>query len=77
MFGIGSLISILLILLALGLLLWAVFYVLGQFPNIDPNIARLIRIVAVVIVVLIIVGILLQLAGYPIVDVGGRPYVRP
>lgn len=76
MVGIGSLVSLIIILLVLGILLWVVFYVLSQFPTIEPGLGRLIRIVAVVIICLVLISVLLSFAGYPIFDFG-RPVLRP
>jgi hypothetical protein len=53
---VGALVSILIVLLIVGLILWAV----NQFP-IDPTIARIIR---VVLVVVVCIWLIYLLAGF-------------
>jgi len=60
--SLGSLFSLIIVLLVLGLLVWLAFYVIGQFPLPDP-IGRIIQVVIVVIAVLVLIAILLNLAG--------------
>jgi hypothetical protein len=60
--SVGSLFTLIVILLALGLLVWLAFYVLAQFTVPEP-LNKLIRVVVVVFAVLILVSILLGLAG--------------
>jgi hypothetical protein len=58
----GGLISLVFYLLALGVLIWLVFWILDQFAVPEP-IGKIIRIIVVVIAVLILISVLLDLAG--------------
>jgi len=60
--SINSLFTFIVILLALGLFVWLVFYILTQFPPPEP-LGRLIRVIVVVIAVLVLVAFLLNLVG--------------
>jgi hypothetical protein len=60
--SIGTLFTLIIILLALGLLVWLAFYVLRRFPLPDPF-GRIAEVVIVVVAVLILVVFLLSLAG--------------
>jgi hypothetical protein len=60
--SIAALIQLLLTLLVLGIIVWLVFWVLGQFGIPEP-LAKIIRVVAVVIAVLIIIALLMNVAG--------------
>ena len=59
---IGTLLSLIVYLLVLGVLLWLVFYVLAQFPPPEP-IARIVKVVITIIAVLIALALALQLLG--------------
>ena len=59
---VGSLFTFVIVLLAVGLLVWLAFYVVQQLAPPDP-IGRIVRVVVVVIAVLIIVALLLNFAG--------------
>jgi hypothetical protein len=63
MITVGSLFSLIIVLLVVGLLIWLAFYVLEQFRPPEP-VGRIIKVVVVVIAVLVIIAVLLQLAGY-------------
>jgi hypothetical protein len=67
---IGTLITLIVYAIVLGLLYWLVDYLLGVFPLPDP-IPRIIRAVMIVIIVLILISIILGLAG-----VEGVPRLR-
>jgi hypothetical protein len=60
--SVGSLFSLIIVLLVVGILVWLAFYVLGQFGPPEP-VASIIRVIVVVIAVLILIAILLNLAG--------------
>jgi hypothetical protein len=60
---IPALINLIIYLLALGLLVGLVFWLLIEIPGIPVFIVRMIRIAIVVIVVLVIVLLLLQMVG--------------
>ncbi len=55
-----TLFALILVLVLLGVALWA----LGQFPTLDPTIAKLIRIVIVVVASVLVVYFLFELAVY-------------
>ena len=59
---IGTLITILIYILILGILWWAIDYAITNIPIPDPP-ARIIRIVVVIIFALIVILLLLQLVG--------------
>ena len=63
MITIGGLWSLIIVLLALGLLVWLAFYILSQFPPPEP-VGRIIRVVVIVVAVLVLISVLLNLAGY-------------
>lgn len=60
--SISSLFTLIVILLACGLLVWLAFYVIGELAPPEP-VGKIIRVVVVVIAVLIIVSVLLSFAG--------------
>ena len=60
--SIGSLFTLIIVLLVVGILVWLAFYVLQNFGPPEP-LNRIFRVVIVVIAVLIVVLLLLQLAG--------------
>jgi hypothetical protein len=60
--SVGSLFTLIFVLLACGLLVWLAFYVVKEFNPPEP-VARIIRVVIVVIAVLVIVAMLLNFAG--------------
>jgi hypothetical protein len=55
--------------LVLGLLYWLICYCEAQFPGF-PMIFKIIKIVFVILVVLLLIGLLLNMAGVPVVRVG-------
>lgn len=59
---IGTLLTLIIYIVILGLLWWLMEYLLGLFPLPDP-VPRIIRAVAVIVLVLIVIGLLLQLFG--------------
>jgi hypothetical protein len=59
---VGSLFSLIIILLVIGLLVWLAFYVLAQFAPPEP-VGAIIRVIVVVVAVLILIAVLLNLAG--------------
>jgi hypothetical protein len=59
---VGSLFTLIVVLLVIGILLWLAFYVLRQFPPPEP-LGRIIQVIIVVIAVLILVVFLLNLVG--------------
>ena len=61
--AIGGLISLIVILLVVGILLWLAFYVVDAIPIPDPP-GRFIKIAIVVVAVLVLVSVLLSFAGY-------------
>jgi uncharacterized membrane protein YedE/YeeE len=64
--------------LIIGLLWWLINYCEKEFPG-SPMVFKIIRIVFIILIVLFLIGILLSLAGYPIVKVpdrGGGVIVR-
>ena len=67
--SVGSLFTFIIVLLAVGLLVWLAFYVVKEFNPPDP-VGRIIRVVVVVIAVLVIVAMLLQFAGYAPLRIG-------
>ena len=60
--SIGSLFTLIIILLACGLLVWLAFYIVSEFAPPEP-VGKIIRVVVVLIAVLIIVSVLLSFAG--------------
>ena len=60
---VGSLFTLVIVLLACGLLVWLAFYVVQEFAPPEP-VGRIIRVVVVVIAILVIVALLLNFAGY-------------
>jgi hypothetical protein len=52
--------------LVLGLLVWLIDYVAGNFPVIAPF-AKVAKVIVVVVGVLILIGLLLNLTPYPLV----------
>ena len=60
--SVGSLFTLIVVLLAVGLLVWLAFYVVGELAPPEP-VGRIIRVIVVVIAVLVLVAILLNLAG--------------
>lgn len=60
--SIGSIFTLVIVLLVLGLLLWLAFYILDSFPLPAPF-GRIIRVVVVVVAVLVLVVFLLNLGG--------------
>jgi hypothetical protein len=60
--SVGSLFTLIIVLLACGLLVWLAFYVIGEFAPPEP-VGRIIKVVVVVIAVLVIVAMLLNFAG--------------
>jgi len=58
--------------LVLGLLWWLIGYCEAQFPGF-PLLFKVIRIVFVILVVLLLIGLLLNMAGVPVVRVNGPP----
>ena len=75
MISLGTLVSVVVAILVLGLvvalLLWLVDYVGGQFPSAAPFV-KVARIIIVVVAVLILIGIVLSLSG-----VTAGPVFRP
>ena len=67
--SVGSLFTFIIVLLAVGLLVWLAFYVVKEFNPPEP-VGRIIRVVVVVIAVLVIVAMLLQFAGYAPLRIG-------
>jgi hypothetical protein len=60
--SVGSLFSLIIVLLVIGLLVWLAFYVLGALGPPEP-VATIIRVIVVVIAVLVLIAVLLNLAG--------------
>jgi hypothetical protein len=60
--SVGSLFTLIIVLLACGLLVWLAFYVIGELAPPEP-VGRIIRVVVVVIAVLVLIAILLNFAG--------------
>ena len=59
---IGTLISLIIVLLVVGILLWLIWYIIDAIPIPDPP-ARFIKLAVVVICVLIVIVVLLNFAG--------------
>ena len=59
---VGSLFSLIITLLVVGILVWLAFYVLQQFAPPEP-VGRIIRVVVIVVAVLVLVAVLLNIAG--------------
>ncbi len=70
MLSITTLVHVMLALLVLGvvvgLFMWLINYVAAQFPTVVPW-APLARVILVVCAVLVLIGVVLQLSGYPII----------
>ena len=60
--SIGGLLQFVLILVALGIVVWLAFYVLANFSPPEP-LGRIIRVAVMVVAVLIVVVLILNLAG--------------
>ena len=60
--SIGGLVQFLLILLALGIVVWLAYYILANFEPPAP-LGRIIRVAIMVVAVLIVVALILNLAG--------------
>ena len=60
--SIGSLFTLIIVLLVIGILVWLAFYVLRHLGPPDP-VNRILQVVIVVVAVLLIVALLLNLAG--------------
>jgi hypothetical protein len=60
--SVGSLFSLIIVLLVVGLLVWLAFYILANLGPPEP-IATVIKVIVVVIAVLVLIAILLNLAG--------------
>jgi hypothetical protein len=60
--SIGGMIQFLLILVALGIIVWVAFYILANFPPPEP-LGRIIRVAIMVFSVLIVVVLILNIAG--------------
>jgi hypothetical protein len=59
---VGSLFSLIIVLLVIGLLVWLAFYVLTALGPPEP-VASIIKVIVVVVAVLILITVLLNLAG--------------
>jgi multisubunit Na+/H+ antiporter MnhB subunit len=60
--SIGGLIQLLIILLALGIIVWLAYYILANFQPPEP-LGRIIRVAIMVVAVLIVVVLMLNFAG--------------
>jgi hypothetical protein len=60
--SVGSLFSLIIVLLVVGILVWLAFYVLQHLGPPEP-VASIIKVIVVVIAVLVLIAVLLNLAG--------------
>lgn len=62
----SALLGLVIWLLCIGIIIWLVFWILGQFPMPEP-IGKIIKIVIVVIAVILVINILMTLVGNPLI----------